>query len=83
MRTLSTRLPRLREGAINNVDLSLSKNTKLAERFKLQLRWELFNAFNRPQLGGPDLNPSSGSYGRITGQANAPRSMQFGVRVSF
>jgi hypothetical protein len=57
--------------------------TRLSERIRFQLRWEAFNAWNRLQLGAPNLNPSSGSYGRITSQANAPRSMQLGARVEF
>jgi len=83
LRDVSTRLARLQGDAINNTDLSLAKNTAVTERFRVQFRWELFNAFNRPQFGAPNLTPTSGSYGRITTQANAPRSMQFGIRVSF
>jgi len=83
LRTVSTRLARLQGDAIVNYDLSLSKTTNLTERLRLQLRWEAFNALNRLQLAAPNLNPSSGSYGRVTGQANSARSMQLGVRLEF
>ena len=83
LRTVSTRLARLQGDAIVNYDLSLSKSVKLTERLRLQLRGEAFNALNRLQYGAPNLNPSSGSYGRVTNQANAPRSIQLGARLEF
>jgi hypothetical protein len=83
LRTISTRVPSLLGDAIVNYDLSLSKSTRLTERFRLQLRGEAFNAFNRIQLGAPNLTPSSGAYGRITNQANASRTMQLGARLEF
>jgi hypothetical protein len=83
LRNISTRVPSLLGDAIVNYDLALSKSTKLTERFRLQLRGEAFNAPNRLQLGAPNMTPSSGSYGRITSQANASRSMQLGARLEF
>ena len=35
--------------AINNIDFTLAKNIAIKERFKLQLRTDLFNAVNHPQ----------------------------------
>ncbi|MSV30788.1 MAG: hypothetical protein EXQ52_18880 [Bryobacterales bacterium] len=83
LRTISTRVPSLLGDAIVNYDLSLSKSTRITERFRVQLRGEAFNALNRLQFGAPNLNPSSGAYGRITSQANASRSMQLGLRLEF
>jgi len=83
LRTISTRVPSLVGDAIVNYDFSLSKMTRITERVRFQLRWEAFNALNRLQLGAPNLSPSSGSYGRITNQANASRSMQLGGRLEF
>jgi hypothetical protein len=83
LRSLSTRLATLQGHAINNVDLSINKSFRIGEKPTLQLRWEMFNAFNRAQFGAPNLTPTSGAYGRITSQANAPRSMQAGLRFQF
>ena len=83
MRTLSVRSDRLQGDAINNLDFSLSKDTSITERFRLQFRWEMFNTFNRAQFGAPNLSPSSGNYGRITNTVNAPRTMQFGLKLVF
>jgi hypothetical protein len=83
LRTVSTRFAQFQGDAIDNWDLSLSKSTRIGERFRLQLRGEAFNAMNRAQMGGPNMTPSSGSYGRVTSQANAPRSLQIGLRLEF
>lgn len=80
---LPIHLASLRDDAINNWDLSLVKDTRIHERFQVQFRFEAFNAFNRPQFGDPDLNPSSGAYTRITSQANTPRDVQFGLKLQF
>jgi hypothetical protein len=41
-----------------NVDFSLVKNTKLTERYNLQLRTDVFDIFNHPNYGQP--GPQSG-----------------------
>ncbi len=43
-----------------NVDLGIQKNFSLTERFKLQFRAEMFNAFNHPNFDNP-RDASSGS----------------------
>ncbi|MCC6589142.1 MAG: TonB-dependent receptor [Bryobacterales bacterium] len=74
----------LRNPNINNWDMSFVKNTFVyRERVKLQLRGELINAFNRVWFGGLDTSPTSGTYGRLTGQANTPRNIQVGLKLSF
>ena len=40
----------LREGGMQNWDLSLFKNIPIKERFNLQLRLEAYNAFNHPNI---------------------------------
>ncbi len=50
---------------INKWDLNLSKNFRFAERYRFQIRWEMFNAFNRVTFAGPGANFSSGQFGLI------------------
>ncbi len=38
---------------IVNLDLSLYKNFKFHERYVLQFRWEVYDAFNHPNFGNP------------------------------
>ncbi|HEY3379328.1 MAG TPA: TonB-dependent receptor [Armatimonadota bacterium] len=68
---------------INNFDLGVFKNTRLTERQALEFRWEMFNAFNHTQFGGPGVNlESPASFGVVTSTA-PPRIMQFVLRYSF
>ena len=83
LRTLSVRLARLQGDAINNWDFALAKKFPITDRFRLDFRWEMFNALNRAQFGAPTLSPASGAYGRITSTLNNPREMQFGLKLVF
>jgi len=44
-----------------NIDSSLMKNWSILERYKLQFRFELFNATNHPVMSNPDATPPSGN----------------------
>ena len=46
-----------------------------------QFRIEALNAFNRVQFSAPNTSVTSSSFGVITGQANAPRQLQFGLKL--
>jgi hypothetical protein len=64
-----------------NVDLALAKTWRLrASTF--ELRWEIFNLFNRTNFELPNRIFGSPDFGRISSAKN-PREMQFGVRVAF
>ena len=67
-----------------NWDAGLSKNFRIRETMRLQLRVEAFNVLNRqvPFFGG-DLDINSNNFGRITQSYNTPRIMQFGARFDF
>ncbi len=77
-RTLSLRGP-----GEANWDLSLFKNVLIRERVNAQFRAETFNTFNTPWFTGPNTSFGSASFGQISAQANFPRYLQLGVRVSF
>jgi hypothetical protein len=67
----------------NSIDFSVIKDTAIAEKVKLQFRAESFNFFNHAIFNGPDTNPTSGTFGRITSQANLPRTLQLALRLTF
>jgi hypothetical protein len=53
-------------------------------RYKLQLRVEFYNLFNRHYLANPVTNPGSPYFGYVTGATNdTPRQGQFGARFSW
>jgi len=73
----------LRQHQGNNWDLSFLKTTLVTEKLKLQFRCELINAFNRTWFASPNVDPASGSYGRVSGQSNAPRNIQLALKLMF
>jgi len=65
-----------------NLDLALAKTWRLPRTSVLELRWEIFNLFNRANFDLPNRVFGSPAFGRILSAKN-PREMQFGARVSF
>jgi hypothetical protein len=49
----------------------------------VELRLEIFNIFNRVNLGVPVTDLSSSSFGRIQATATNARELQFGVKFRF
>lgn len=67
-----------------NWDASLSKNIRIRETMRLQLRMEAFNVLNNQvPFFGADLNVDSNNFGRVLSSYNAPRIVQFGARFDF
>lgn len=78
----------LRSPATNQLNLGLTKNFAVYERFKIQFRTEFFNVFNTPQLGGPNTDIGNSDpvfgFGTIRGtHAFTNRQIQFGLRLEF
>lgn len=83
IRTVSTRFSGIRGPGINNFDLSLIKNTRLAEGVRLQFQAEAINAFNHPQFTNPNTTPTSSAFGQVTGTFSWQRVVEFGLKLSF
>jgi len=83
VRTFPTRFSDLRQDGANNFDFSVLKDFGIWERLKLQYRCEFFNGFNHPTFNPPDLSPTSGTFGKITFQANISRRIQMALRLSW
>ncbi len=66
-----------------NFDFGLHKELRFGERFRLQLRGEAFNAFNRVNLIGPNLRFIANATGAEITRQRDNRSLQFGFRFSF
>ncbi|MBC8165746.1 MAG: hypothetical protein H7Y20_07730 [Bryobacteraceae bacterium] len=79
--TKTARLPDVRSGNRNNVDLSFFKTTQLAENVKLQFRAEAFNAFNRPEYSSPNAAFGNANFGRVTSTNTFARQLQFALKL--
>lgn len=72
-----------------NTDFSVTKNTKITERFNLQFRSEMFDVFNHPNFGNPVLTATNKSFGLIqgtrfpTGDFGSARQIQFALKLQF
>lgn len=67
---------------LNNWDFMLQKVTNISERFSIEFRVELFNAFNHAQFRTPNGNVTSSNFGGVTG-AREPRIGQAALKFYF
>ncbi|MBV9039247.1 MAG: TonB-dependent receptor [Acidobacteriaceae bacterium] len=79
----SRTLPNLRGFPFFNEDFALSKHFRYWERLDPELRFEVFNAFNRVIFSNPATNISNTGFGTVGGQANQPRLAQVGLHLKF
>lgn len=85
LRTLPYRFSNVRRDFINNVDLSLLKDILIKESMKVQIRFELINAFNEPYFPAPVTGQTATNFGQISAsnQDNYARRAQIGVKFLF
>jgi hypothetical protein len=83
--------------AQQNWDMSIAKNTRIAERMSLDFRAEAFNLFNHPSFQSPQAGVGQGfswlgNYGQInlangssaiTGTVSTPRILQLVLKLNF
>ena len=71
----------LEGNGINTWDMAVLKNVAWGDRYRIQFRWELFNAFNHTSFGQPSPNPDNPNFRPCDfGTAVNPREMQFGLK---
>jgi hypothetical protein len=69
-----------------DLDLAVAKNTMwgATERYNVQFRLEMFNAFNHPSLANPNNTLTSGQFGVISGyEGIGARRIQIAAKVVF
>ena len=73
----------IRNPGFNNVNLGLFKKFVITERTGLQFRAEAFDVFNHPNWNGVTTDPTSSSFGKITGKNGDVRNLQLSLRLNF
>jgi len=66
-----------------NLNLGFYKNTKLTERFTLQLRLEMYNAFNHANFIVNTGDVDVSSFSAVDGLFNGNRNLQLGAKIIF
>jgi hypothetical protein len=72
----------MRGPGLANFDFTFAKNFQVTDRRYFQFRTEIFNAFNHPNFGPPNIARDSSGFGQILSAAPA-RIIQFGVKFYF
>jgi hypothetical protein len=65
-----------------DIDVAVSREFKIRERFSLYTRAEAFNVLNHPKFMLPNANISNSNFGQIN-TANDPRILQAAVKLMF
>jgi hypothetical protein len=66
----------------SSTDVSLARTWGLRGGSELEVRWEIFNLFNKANFDVPNRIFGTPNFGRIF-SAKDPREMQFGVKLAF
>lgn len=69
-RVFPTRIDGLRADSTNQWNINLQRDFRFTERMRFQIRVDALNIQNRTQFAGPNVNPLSTDFGRITSQTN-------------
>jgi hypothetical protein len=64
-------------------NIGLLKSFAITERTGFQFRAEAYDFINHANLNGPNLNPTSGQFGMITGKSGLSRNLQLSLRFHF
>ena len=64
-------------------DMSLQRRIPASTQMGVTLRWDIFNVFDRANLGNPNSDVRASNAGSISSLAGDPRVMQFAVRLDW
>lgn len=74
----------LRNQRFLKFDVGVSKNFRIREGMKLQVRVEAINLLNNPYFSAPNLDPTNSAFGFTTAPTRQPpRDIQIGGRFTF
>ena len=68
---------------VTNFDLSVHRDFKIREHWRLSLQSDAFNILNSVYFGAPGTNIDAANFGLVTSQSNLPRRLQLSARITF
>jgi hypothetical protein len=66
-----------------NWNAGLFKKFAVTEKTAFQFRAEAFDVLNHPNWGGANFNPTSSTFGKVTGKTGDVRNLQLSLRFQF
>ncbi len=81
--SLSPRIGSVRQPGMNNVNVTLSKEFRVTERARVEFRASSFNFLNHPVFNPPATTFGNADFGKVSGQANLNRQMEFMAKIVF
>ncbi|MFB3825656.1 MAG: carboxypeptidase regulatory-like domain-containing protein [Bryobacteraceae bacterium] len=82
-RVFPSRMDNLREDGIRNWDVKVMRKFRIRERLNANFSVDMLNATNHTNFEGPNTDPTSKSFGRVTTQRGLSRVIQFNLRIDF
>jgi hypothetical protein len=84
-RVFPIRQDSIRADGILNLDLKVERVFPIKPEQGINARFsvDMLNATNHTNFSGPTLDPTSASFGRVTGQRGLSRVIQFNLRFDF
>ncbi|MFB3828155.1 MAG: TonB-dependent receptor domain-containing protein [Bryobacteraceae bacterium] len=83
VRVFPSRIKGLRADGINKWDLKIERQFRISERARTRFSVDLLNAFNHTSFSGPNIDPTSTNFGKVTSQRGPSRIIQLNLRVEF
>jgi len=84
IRTFPSRFSGIRGDGINNWDVSLFKDFRIKERYKLRFMILTFNTLNHVQFDAPNTNPTSSAFGSVTAEkGHGQRQVTLAAKLTF
>jgi hypothetical protein len=67
-----------------NWNLNMKKNFPITEKTGFEFKVDAYNFINHPNWAGPNLNPTAGTFGKVTSKTTSnPRQLQAGLTYRF
>ncbi len=83
VRVFPIRTDAIREPGIVNWDIKVMRKFRIREQMATAFSVDFLNAFNHTNLSGPNIDPTSGNFGKLTAQRGLSRIIQFNLRFVF
>ena len=76
-------MPNVRGDGVRQWDSSIFKSFPIHESIRVEFRFEMFNSTNTPNFALPGQTFGNALFGVVGGQRNAPRQVQFGLKLYY